>query len=490
MLRKETAILLTGAMICLSGCGAASKSTESVSESTSAAVSDTEETTAEVETTQTEASEEETTADVSEEVLAAAGTYIGQYGSCLTLHEDGSADYYYPGYNDDEVAADNTWSVTDRATTVDLNVMDVTITADRAEGSKPYNFTGSNEYWDDEQFVRADTAAEGSLTPEEYLALRQESIPLYSAGKEEADEFDTTGLQEVDFGNAIFNIPTSYEDQDIDGTGTGNHMVFYNPDGVVLNLFYIEDAESIDTFVDDPIFNAVDQDDAAYWLAGYEETSIEGMDTWVYRATTSITDDDGNDVYYDLLQVYIYDEADGTMYFLDAYTHQDASYSYDSDLMKIAENIYITDTAAEESSSEESTSESTSASTAGADLASAVEAANAYGLSEVFEDEAYEDGTYQKEMATEDDLVELSILYDSDETILGARILIYSEDGFACMEALAPLLCPASSSEEVSAFVSENLGSEASTEIDGIGYSLSQGAATGIWIFSSNTDYY
>ncbi len=90
------------------------------------------------------------------------GNYVGLHGSGLTLYPDGTADYYWKGYDHVDKSAKYTYE--NNRVTVTTNVIDYPFYADKKDGESTLNFKADSSSWLDEDFVKvSDQAKELSM---------------------------------------------------------------------------------------------------------------------------------------------------------------------------------------------------------------------------------------------------------------------------------------------------------------------------------------
>lgn len=94
-----------------------------------------------------------TNTSVEESNNYATGIFIGNSGSVFTFFDDGTADYYWTGFN--EVYSDNKWTYDNGVITVHLDVLKCDVTADVPnEDFSSLLFVSDSKNWDDEEFEK------------------------------------------------------------------------------------------------------------------------------------------------------------------------------------------------------------------------------------------------------------------------------------------------------------------------------------------------
>lgn len=118
------------------------------------------------------AKKEPTTTDKSQKVDAnVLGTYVGETGSVIVVHQNGTATYYWYGWDDPK--EDNKWNVDGGKITISLPSVGCEVSADIVEPNNETVFTSKSMNWDDEKFVRIDETDKNLTTDECDSLLKQ-----------------------------------------------------------------------------------------------------------------------------------------------------------------------------------------------------------------------------------------------------------------------------------------------------------------------------
>ena len=256
------ALLLATAMAAgaLTGCGSSSGAGETSTETSSKSEEAVVETSGETDNTDTESGEESSSAEsdiaeLSPEEEAAVGTYLGAYGSYITLHKDRTADYYMAL----DTIKTGTWEISDGKIRVETSAWVIAADAQEDEDSQ-YTFTSVSGDWEDEYFKKV-TSDDTSYTEDGYLELREQTVPI--ADKKQRKGFDEASNSTLEIGDGTLSIPEYWGDPSSDDSP----VYYYVQDGTPFTMFMI----STLSFDDEEETKAIWQEDAVYasLLSGY-----------------------------------------------------------------------------------------------------------------------------------------------------------------------------------------------------------------------------
>lgn len=119
------------------------------------------------------------------------GNYVGLHGSGLTLYPDGTADYYWKGYDHVDDGAKYTYE--NGRVTVTTNVIDYPFYADKKNGESTLNFQADASSWLDEDFVKVSDEAKGLSIDEWNDTIGKKLNISIADNKEQTAKKDTFG---------------------------------------------------------------------------------------------------------------------------------------------------------------------------------------------------------------------------------------------------------------------------------------------------------
>lgn len=93
--------------------------------------------------------------EIKEQVV---GTYIGEFGDCFTLFEDGSAEHFYY-YDYEEVDSNCKWSVKKNRVTIYINNYKYDVFADVKSADSPVILKSNSVKWNDQEFKKLTSSA-------------------------------------------------------------------------------------------------------------------------------------------------------------------------------------------------------------------------------------------------------------------------------------------------------------------------------------------
>lgn len=151
---------------------------------------------------------ETTTIENEEQIAGAVGIYVGDDGSYFTLYEDGTADYYWEGY--DSIQHENTWSVDDGEIKIKLPGLYCTVSADISSKGSIYRFESSSIFWNDETFEKVATESR-QLDIDGYLEIKKEATELFAADRDPSTNDTETVVAADDTSSDEFTTDTTVE---------------------------------------------------------------------------------------------------------------------------------------------------------------------------------------------------------------------------------------------------------------------------------------
>ncbi len=121
------------------------------------------------------------TETTSSDDIDVTGIYLGKTGSAITLFEDGTADYFWTGF--EGVYSDNSWSYKDGVITVHIDLLKCDVTADVPNGDpSSLLFVSDSKNWDDEEFERTSDKPQ-KLTATAYRKMFDDDTKVASSDK-------------------------------------------------------------------------------------------------------------------------------------------------------------------------------------------------------------------------------------------------------------------------------------------------------------------
>ena len=99
------------------------------------------------------------------------GTYVGETGSVIVVHQNGKATYYWYGW--DDLKEDNKWNIDGGKINISLPSVGCEVSADIVEPNNETVFASKSMNWDDEKFVRIDANDTNRTTEECDSLLKQ-----------------------------------------------------------------------------------------------------------------------------------------------------------------------------------------------------------------------------------------------------------------------------------------------------------------------------